>query len=71
MVIETNDGPATTFEQSALAYLRQARAAMLGARDDSKRPSRELSVALTETDTAILWLQHDIQIKTPAQNAQG
>lgn len=69
-MIETQDVPATTFEQAALGYLRQARASMIAARDDSKRGSRELSVALTETDTAILWLQHDVQIKTPPVNQQ-
>lgn len=55
-------------EQEALGHLRMARAAMLEARDDQKRSSRELSVAITETDTAILWLQHDMQIKTPPTN---
>ena len=62
-----------SMEQQALGYLREARAAMLAARDDWKRGSRELSVALTETDTAILWLQQDMQLKTPPVNeaAQG
>ena len=55
-------------ERDALAHLREARACMLAARDDGKRGSRELSVALTEADTAILWLQHDIQIKAPPVN---
>lgn len=53
-----------TNEQIALDLLRQARAAMLAARDNDKRSSRELSVALTECDTAVLWLQHDIRVKT-------
>lgn len=62
-----------SMEQQALGHLREARAALLAARDDWKRGSRELSVALTETDTAILWLQQDMQLKTPSVNeaAQG
>jgi hypothetical protein len=51
-------------ESVALGHLREARAAMIAARDDQKRSSRELSVALTETDTAILWLQQDMTLKT-------
>lgn len=56
-------------EQIALGHLREARAAMIAARDDDRRPSRELSVALTECDTAILWLQHDLQLKAPPMNS--
>jgi len=55
-------------EAVALGHLREARAAMLAARDDQKRSSRELSVALTETDTAILWLQQDMTLKTAPKN---
>lgn len=54
-----------TNEQVALGHLRMARKAMLDAK--SATPTRELSVALTECDTAILWLQFDIQCKTPPQ----
>lgn len=51
-----------------LAHLQEARAALLEERDSGKG-SRELSVALTEIDTAILWRQHDFNLKAPAVNA--
>lgn len=61
-----------TKEAEALGHLRMARAALLEAKDDLRRGSRELSVALTETDTAILWIQQDIQLKAPILNeAEG
>lgn len=50
-----------------LAYLRQARSILLEERDAGKN-SRELSIVLTEIDTAILWRQHDLQLKTPVSN---
>jgi hypothetical protein len=52
----------------ALGHLRQARALLLEERDDAKKPSRELSVALTEIDTAILWRQEDLRLKQPAMD---
>lgn len=57
-----------TKEAEALGHLRMARAALLEAKDNLQRGSRELSVALTETDTAILWLQQDMQLKAPIFN---
>jgi len=53
-----------------LGKLREARALLLEERDSGKN-SRELSVALTEIDTAILWRQWDLQIKTLPVNEQG
>lgn len=50
-----------TNEQKALGYLREARAAMCDVREIDKRPSRELSVAFTECESAILWLQSHLQ----------
>jgi hypothetical protein len=50
-----------------LGYLRQARALLLEERDEGKN-SRELSVALTEIDTAILWRQKDLKQKKPTIN---
>ena len=50
-----------------LGKLREARALLLEERDGGKN-SRELSVCLTEIDTAILWRQHDLQLKAPAVN---
>jgi hypothetical protein len=58
-------------EQCALEHLREARACLLEAREDAKRGTRELSVTLTEIDTAILWLQHDLQFKAPVLNGEG
>ena len=51
----------------ALGKLREARAALLDERDAGKG-SRELSVALTEIDSAILWRQEDLRLKQPAIN---
>lgn len=53
-----------------LGYLRQARALLLEERDAGKN-SRELSVALTEIDTAILWRQYDLRLKQPAINEKN
>ena len=50
-----------------LGKLREARAILLEERDAGKN-SRELSVALTEIDTAILWRQEDLRLKRPAIN---
>lgn len=55
-------------EQRALGYLREARAAMCAARDDDKRGTRDLSVAFTETETAIFWLQRDVSSKAPIES---
>lgn len=54
-------------EDKALGYLRMARAELLEERDDGKG-SRELSVTLTEIDTAILWRQQDLSLKQPTVN---
>ena len=50
-----------------LGKLREARALLLEERDAGKN-SRELSVTLTEIDTAILWRQEDLRLKRPAMN---
>ncbi len=50
-----------------LGKLREARALLLEERESGKN-SRELSVCLTEVDTAILWRQYDMQLKTPPKN---
>ena len=65
-----SEGPGMELKHEALGHLRMARAAMIQARDDWRKGTRELAVALTETDTAILWLQHDIQITTHPVNAE-
>ncbi len=50
-----------------LGHLREARAALLDERD-AGNGSRELSITLTEIDTAILWRQQDIQMKAEPVN---
>lgn len=54
---------ACTYENSALDHLRTARIVLIGGRDNGHRGSRELSIALTEVETAILWLEQDIRTK--------
>ena len=53
-----------------LEHLRMARAFLIIEREAGKG-SRELSVTLTEIDTAILWRQSDLQIKAPAENSDN
>lgn len=53
-----------------LGYLRQARAGLLEQRDNGGN-SRELSITLTEIDTAILWRQEDLRLKTPPVNEKS
>ncbi len=53
-----------------LGKLREARALLLDERDGGKN-SRELSVCLTEIDTAILWRQHDLQLKAEPVNEKA
>lgn len=50
-----------------LGKLREARALLLDERDGGKN-SRELSITLTEIETAILWRQYDLQIKASPIN---
>jgi hypothetical protein len=50
-----------------LGKLREARCLLLEERDSGK-PSRELSIVLTEIDTAILWRQEDLRLKLPVLN---
>lgn len=57
-------------DDKALGFMREARAALLEDRDSGGN-SRELSVALTEIDTAILWRQQDLQMKRPIVNETG
>lgn len=47
-----------------LGKLREARALLLEEKDSGKN-SRELSVCLTNVDTAILWRQEDVRLKKP------
>jgi len=48
----------------AIGKLREARSVLLEERDKGLN-SRELSITLTEIDTAILWRQEDIRLKQP------
>ena len=57
-------------DDQVLGWLREARAALLEERDDGKN-SRELSVALTEVDSAILWRQEDLRLKSKIINQEG
>lgn len=53
----------------ALGLIREARALL---RDEAKTAnSRELAMVLTKLDEAELWRQRDMQLKTPAVNAEG
>lgn len=54
-------------DDNVLGFLREARAALLVERENGL-DSRELSVTLTNIDTAILWRQQDLKIKSPAIN---
>lgn len=56
-------------DDQVMGWLREARAALLEERDDGKN-SRELSVTLTEIDTAILWRQEDLRLKSKVINHQ-
>lgn len=49
----------------ALGKLREARLLLLEERD-SGGESREISIILTEVDTAILWRLEDLRLKAPA-----
>lgn len=50
----------------ALGLIREARAIL---NDESKASnSRELSIAVTKLDEAILWRQRDIQLRSPPIN---
>lgn len=51
-----------------LGKLREARALLI--EEGSVKSSRELSITLTEVDTAILWRQSDLQLKRPPINEQ-
>ena len=53
-----------------LGKLREAKALLDEERKAGKN-SRELSVTVTEIDSAILWRQWDLQLKTPPVNEQG
>jgi len=57
-------------DDAVLGHLREARAGLLEERENGKG-SRELSVALTEIDTAILWRQQDLTLKLPPVNEVG
>lgn len=54
-------------QDDALGFLREARVALIIEQEEG-RNSRALSIALTYIDTAILWRQADLQIKTPPVN---
>ena len=57
-------------DDAVLGHLREARAGLLEERENGKG-SRELSVTLTEIDTAILWRQQDLTLKMPTVNEVG
>lgn len=50
-----------------LGHLLEARAKLVDEREQGNN-SRELSIVLTEVETAILWRQYDLQLKKPANN---
>lgn len=50
-----------------LGHLREARALLFDEKQAGKG-SRELSIVVTEIDTAILWRQEDLRLKTPLVN---
>lgn len=54
---------------TAIGYMRQARAELLQ-EEDKGGNSRELSIALTHLETAILWRQEDLSNKKSAINEQ-
>jgi hypothetical protein len=54
-------------QDKTLGFLREARAELLELKDLGQG-SRELSIVLTHIDTAILWRQEDIRLKTPPIN---
>ncbi len=51
----------------AIGKMREAYALL---EDEKKagKASREMAVAMTELETAILWRQHDLALKAPAVN---
>lgn len=53
---------------TVLKHLNAARDALLAERD--KNNSRELSVTLTELETAIMWREKDVQLKQARQSGQ-
>ena len=58
-------------DDAALGHLREARAILLEENEGPGR-SRELSVTITSIDDAILWRQHDLQMKAePVNEADG
>lgn len=57
-------------DDAVLGKLREARALLLEERDSGLN-SRELSITLTEIDTAILWRQEDLRLKQPATNGES
>ena len=54
-------------EDQLTGFLREARALALEQKEQGQN-SRELAVVLTHIDTAILWRQEDLRLKTPAIN---
>ena len=54
-------------QDNILGFLREARAELLEQKDSGLN-SRELAIVLTHIDTAILWRQEDLRLKTPAIN---
>lgn len=54
-------------DDRAIGFLREARACLLEEREGGGN-SRELSVTLTEIDTAILWRQEDLRLKVETVN---
>lgn len=50
----------------ALGKMQEAYAA-LNAEKSAGKASRELAVAMTELETAILWRQHDLGIKSASK----
>ena len=54
----------------ALGKLREARALLLEEKEMKHGNSREISVTITNVDSAILWRQHDLHLKQPPINEE-
>lgn len=54
----------------ALGKLREARALILEEKETVHGSTRELAVALTNIDSAILWRQYDLQLKQPHKDLE-
>lgn len=58
------------YDEDALGHLREARAALLDKADEIGG-SRELSLAITKVDEAILWHLEDMRLRRPPINEKA